>query len=441
MPSIAGRRSLIAVSAGIALIGAMLGGAYYAKTVADGRAALASVEPQERVVRVVVADVARDQIPIVVETRGFLEGLAEVRVHAEVGGEVIERPVEDGQAVQSGDLLCRIDETLYKLAVEQAEAVLHTAEADRDQARAAAEAAAASVEQAQVAQRNARIEFDRVERLHADQNAPQIEYDRAETTLHGMLAAVREAEAARRRAAQQLAGGAAQVALAKARLEEARENLRRCAIRSPIAGRVDRMLVEAGEYLALAQPVGDVIRLDRMKLQTELTAADLALLGDAARATVRIDALPDRSYSAVVDHVAPRADPRTRKFRVELRLSNDDGRLLSGMFAWCRLTSERQRKLTSIPTASVVTAFGREYCRVIAPDEDGVLRARLRPVETRPLPDRLDVVELTEGLSAGDRVVVSAHAELRDGTAVEVVDQVDAQPPDALATARPEPRR
>jgi RND family efflux transporter MFP subunit len=225
------------------------------------------------------------------------------------------------------------------------------------------------------------------------------------------------------------------VSLAEAKLEEAKETLARCAITSPLAGRVDRMLVDEGEYVIAAQPVADVIQLDRLKLFVELSGRQLAALGDEVAAKVAADAAPKRVYTAALDHVAPRADPASRKFRLELHIENPDGNLLAGMFARCTLTGVRSREVMLVPAVAVVRRFGRDCCYVVVTDGEQPT-CRLRPIETRTLGDRLDVIEVVSGLVTGDQVVIDSAADLRDGTAVAVSERTHA----AALVASVEPR-
>ena len=395
----------------------MLAAAYYAKSVADARSVPGSADPLEIAAKVTVGEVAARELPVRLNLRGFLEGFAEVRVHAEVAGPIASREVADGDAVNPQGPLCRVDDTFHRIAVDQAEAGVRAAQADHDQAQAAIEAAAAHVEEVQARRKNARIEFDRVDRLYQDQHAAQIEFDRADTVLQQATAAARAAEAALRRAVQQRSASSAAVALAQAQLARAAETLSRCVIRSPLAGRVDRLLVEQGEYVVPGQPVADVIRLDRMKLFVELSGRELALLGDDVTARIVPDAGPETVYAATLHHVAPRSDPVSRKFRLEFHLDNPAGALRSGSFAECRLKANKSRRIVTLPASAVIHRHGRDYCHV-AVNAGGRLRARVRPIETRPIPDLLDRVEVTAGLTPGEQVVVGSQAELREGAAI-----------------------
>lgn len=416
------RKSLITPVIGAVVIVGLLGGAYYVKLQADAQASVGGQDADRVVAKVTVLQVRPHTVPTVVTVRGFLEGLTEVRVHAEVAGRVVRRAVSDSQKVEAGDLLCQVDPTLYRIAVSQAQANLAAALTTQEATNSQVDASGAQLERLQAQRDNARIEFDRLERLYREGNAARIEFDRRETTLRAAEAGVRAAEAALRKARQERNVAESSVALAQAKLAESQELLARCEIVAPQSGRVDRLLVEEGEYVVAAQPVADVIRLDRLKLFVELTGRQLASLGDQVAAELIADAHPDRAYPAVLQHVAPRADPVSRKFRVELHADNSDGRLLAGMFAECRLTGGRPREIMTLPASAVVRRFGKDYCYLVAIEQEQA-RCHLHRISTRGLASRADQVEVVAGLQTGDRVVVESHAELRDGMPVSIAGE------------------
>ncbi len=402
-----------------AVIVAILAGAFYTKMIADARMALASTDSQQPPIKVLAYTVKRLAMPIRIHVRGFLEGFAEVRVHAEVAGRVAKRSVDDGASVEAGTELCRIDETFHQIAVAQAEAQRANARALSDQSAEAINVATAQIDEAEAIFENAKVEFERIAELREQQNAPMIEYSRTEAAYQKAEAAVRQSRAALQGAVQKKVSAAASVALADANLEQARQVHERCSIRSPLTGRVDRMLVEQGEYVMPAQPIADVIRLDRLKFFIELSARQLAALGDEVVAEIVPDGQPGRTYDAIVDHLAPRADPISRKFRLQLHVDNADGALLAGMFAECRLTTSSKKQTIILPVKAVTKRFSQNFCRVILLDQEPH-RVEFRRIETKPMPDRLELVEVLSGLEPGDLIVVEAQSVIRDGDAVTV---------------------
>ncbi|MFQ5491061.1 MAG: efflux RND transporter periplasmic adaptor subunit [Phycisphaerae bacterium] len=415
-----GRRNRITLILGLILIVATTVAAIFAKRLADERALLTQQEAEPAPIKVEVCDVTRQQVPIQLHVRGFLRGFRESGVYAEVAGRVVERLVADGDAVEAGQVLCRVDDTFYRLSVERARAALQSKQAESDKNRAGVAMAAAQVEVAQAERKQAQIEFDRIKRLFEEQTSPEIEYDRAETELQRASAAAVRTEAGLRWATHQLRATGSAVTQARAALDEATETLERCAIRSATAGRVDRMLIEEGEYVSAGQPIANLVQLDRLKLDVEFDAGELKLLRDDPLVQVVADGDPDRHYPATVHHIAPRADPVSRKFSVELHLDNPDGTLLAGMLAQARFSTASNDQILVLPSEAVVRRFGQDYCHVAALDGERH-RAGLRAIQIRPVPRHRDVVQVVGGLAVGEQVVVDAQGELHDGSAVTIV--------------------
>jgi RND family efflux transporter MFP subunit len=402
----------------LGMMALFLAGAFYMMNRANARAQSAPEDEDSSGVPVEVRTVDATVIPVNLTARGFFRGFDEITVHAEVSGRVTER-AEEGRLVAAGDTLCRIDDTFYRIAVERTAANLAAAEGQRDQAAIGVDAAEASRAEAQAARENAQIEFDRCQALHAEGNAPRIELDRRRTQLDRASAVQRQADAELAAARQKVTSVEAAADAARTTLAEAKEQLARCRVASPIAGRVDRTTVDVGEYAVTGQPLAEVIRLDKMRLQIELTGAEVALLSGGVQAEVSVDAVPDHVYAAQLDHVAPKADERTRKFRVEFHVNNDDGRLLSGMFGQARLTCRQWTDVIRLPLDAIVTRFGDQFCYVLE-EESGLTLARLRKVRTRAIPGDPQAIEILDGLTPGERYVAEPDHRLADGIRVRI---------------------
>jgi multidrug efflux pump subunit AcrA (membrane-fusion protein) len=157
-----------------------------------------------------------------------------------------------------------------------------------------------------------------------------------------------------------------------------------------------------------------------MKLTVELTGPQAATLGDRSRAEVSVDAVPGATYPAVLSHVAPKADPLTRKFRVEFHLDNANDLLRAGMFARARIQSAVWTDTLAAPRDAFFRQFGAQFCVVIVEEAEGTPVARLRRVTVQDVPGRMEWVRVTEGLVPGDRIVIKRPRNLKDGTAVSV---------------------
>lgn len=418
MPDAADKKNPISLIVLLALGAAMLGGALYMMRRADARAHNLDIHAESAPVPVDVYTLRRVDIPRLIHARGFIRGIEEVTVATEVPGRLMSRAVPEGSRVAKGDILLQIDETFHQLAVQQGEAELTRTQAQLSEAIAAVAQATAQVESARVLRDNRHIEFERVKSLSSQGNAPPIEFDRAQAALRGTEADVAAAEAALKRAVSQQATADAAVGVAQANFDQATTRLERCAVRSPIDGRVNRYFVETGEYAVAGGPLVEIVRLDTVKMIVELSGSQVGLLSDFTDATLVSDA-DGKTYAARLHHVAPKIDQVSRRFQVEFHVTNVDETLLAGMYATLTARCGMIKDVLRVPREALFKHYGADSCLVVE-DRDGRDRAVLRRVEVGEVQGRLDELAILGGLQEGERVIVSRRRELHSGVTVQV---------------------
>jgi HlyD family secretion protein len=260
------------VIAGVVVVGVAAVGAFASTAMADK-----GTEVRTEVV-------ARRDLTSVVTASGTINPKRKVDISADISGRVIELTVEEGQWVERGALLLRIDPTQYQAAVRRAEASVAQAQARASQSRA-------SLLQAQNAARRARQLAGSSEQLISTADVEQAETQAA--------VAQAESEAARFGVAQAQAG-----------LTEAREALRKTTIVAPMSGRVTRLNIEEGETAivgtmnnpgSLLLTIADLSVMEA-KVKVDETEVPGITIGDSAR--VRIDAFPDRVFAGMVTQIA-----------------------------------------------------------------------------------------------------------------------------------------
>ncbi len=402
---------------------------------ADARIQVSSNENEEKAIPVEVFVVRNRNIPQIIEARGFLSGVDELSIHSEVDGKVVSQAIEDGAKTQAGDVLIEIDDTFYALAVRQAQAELVRFRALSAEAMTALEQVEAQLEAATARQANAVDELNRARALVESGSFSQIEFQRIETAFETSNADLRAAQASKGRFGNQLAVAKAAVAIAQVAYDNADARLKRCVIRSPITGRVNRFLIEPGELAMASVPLVDLVRLDQMKILVELSGSDIGLVEEMTKAEVSIDSAPDRVFEGRLHHVAPKMDPVSRKFQVELLVNNPDESLLSGMFGKVRLHCGELSDAMTIPRSAIFKQYGADHCHVVA-EEDGHLVSRLRRVEVESVRSHLDKLQVISGLNEGDKIILSRRRDVRDGALIAVGRLYD---PDSLARSENQP--
>lgn len=291
---------------------------------------------------------------------GRLEPWENITVSAEVSGNVEWQGVDDGAVVKAGEELFRIDTIWYQATHTQAEAQALLAE-----------------------QELARIEGLRKSGI----SSPQ-ELDRAQTE---------------RKVAN------ANVAAASTRLDKS-------VVRAAVSGIVDEVFVRAGEWADTGAPLARLVQTDRVKVIVGVPERDVPHFHAGDPVEVMLDAFHDETFPGKIHRIATTAERETRTFPIEIELSNEEGRLRPGMIARARMVRETYPNAIAVPIFSVLSMENQRFAAV---EENGV--ARVRQIEVGVLQG--DRVHVTKGLSAGERLIVVGHRDLRDGQPVAVTGE------------------
>lgn len=312
--------------------------------------------------KVALAAVRRETLAQVFSGVGELESARQVQVAAEVGGRVTKIAFESGQAVKAGQLLVQLND-----APEQAE------------------------RQRLLAQwSNARTLHARALGLLADHAATQEQVDNAAMERDMALGALRHTEA----------------------------QIAQKAIRAPFAGVLGIRRVHEGQYLNPADAVVSLVDARTLHANFSLDEQASPQLKIGQAVTLRIDAYPERRFSARITAVDPLI-ARSRTVQLQATLTNAGGALRPGMFAQVEVArAEALQALTLPETAVTYTAYGETV--FIAQQNAGQVVSVQRIAVTTGARQG-GRVQIVSGLSAGDKVVTSGQLKLVDGMAVEAV--------------------
>jgi HlyD family secretion protein len=381
---------------------------------------------RDPVLQVQVEKVSRRTITQVVTATGKIQPEVLVKISPEVSGEIVELPVKEGDPVKKGELLMKIKPDFYMAIRDQAEAGLTQARANLTKSEA---------------------EYQRVSMLFEKGMVSKSEYDVA------------------RAAFESSRGGLAQ---ASASLNQARENLRKTTVFSPMAGTVSQLNSELGErVLGTAQFQGtDVMTiadLSRMEARVEVSENDVVLvsIGDTAR--ISVDAFSERKIAGVVYEIANTATSKglgtqeeVTNFEVKIRVVDKGVRLRPGMSMTADIETETKQNVLSVPIQSVTTRAPKAEPREGEGGEGGgaVLvrgtgqrpRNESKPKEivfvvengvAKAVPVKRGIandsfVEIVEGVSEEVQVVSGSYKainrELEDGAKVRVEEPKRGKP-------------
>ena len=322
---------------------------------------LSNLKQDRPAVNVVVLDL----VPMLIQDRISLPGIIEpwikLEILAEVCGKVTKKAIKDGTSVKKGDIIATIDFRDYENFLKSANASYNVALAD----------------------------FKRVEKLYKEQLSTRSEFDNA----------------------------LAQVENYKAVMDNAALNLDRCKIRAPLSGVVNRIFIEEGWYLNIADPVAEILQIDCVKVKVGIPESDVDAVRSLTDFDVTIDALNGKIFKGEKYFLSSTADPMARLYNLDLVLENKNNQILPDMFARVEIVKKEIPEGISVPLYAVISRDKGHIVYVINDD-----KAYSRKVELGLLEGWR--VEIKKGLKAGEKVIVVGHRSVNDGEKVNVVRSV-----------------
>lgn len=344
----------------VATLQAVLFAALWLGLAGQALAVEAALSGSAEAIPVRVASVVERPSTRLVHFVGTLFGNEEVLVSSQIDGRVEEVTVDLGDEVSAGALLARVEDTAWQARLREAEAMVGKAEADEARARD----------------------------LLASRIVSAVEYETMKTNAE----------------------------VARARRDSLRITLAQARVAAPIRGAVARRHVSAGEYVRPGSPLYSLIEVDPLKLRGEVPERFAPELATGQAVQVRVDAFPGVVFPGRISRVSPASNPQNRSVGIEARVDNADRRLKPGFFGNAAVVTRSDDRALMVPQEAVVTFAGVSKVFRIVGEE-----AQAREV-TLGSRGEAGLVEIIQGLERGDRVAVSGHARLEDGSTVQVVD-------------------
>jgi RND family efflux transporter MFP subunit len=359
-------------------------------------------------VAVSVATAAAIEQPIAryIQATGSLTAEERADVAAETSGRIVATPVERGTRVAEGAELVRVSSAETAAQLQEAEANAAQIEA-RLGLPAGASLDVDGVPEVQFARASyslAESEFSRIQSLLHEGVVSQSEFEQRRTQLE---VARRQYEAARNGAAQQYQA----LQAARARVTLARKALADTAVRAPFNGVVAERAVSVGDYVTRGTLVAVVVRVNPLRVRLTIPEQFVSAVGVGQRVLFEVEAYPGRPFEGQVRYVSPALEAAQRALTVEAIVPNQHEELKPGLFATARIEQPGQTPGVVVPGAAVLTSAGTSRLFVVS---DG--RAEERIVTTGQTLDAL--VEITSGVTSGERVAITNLDQLADGTAV-----------------------
>ncbi len=388
---------------------------------------------RETIITVQTEKVTRRNITQIVSATGKIQPETQVKINAEVSGEIIDLPVKEGQLVKRGQLLVRIKPDAYKAQLEQSEASLKMSQAGLAKAEA---------------------DFKRVEGLYAKQLASDADMDAAKATLQSAKAQNDQSVSS---------------------VNQARDTYAKTTIYSPMDGIVSQLISELGERVSgstftLGTQIMTIADLSKMEARVDVGENDIVMvaIGDTSR--IQVDAFPNETFVGTVSRIANTAtttgagtQSEVTNFEVRVSiLGADTVQFRPGMSMNADIETESHANVFAVPIQSVTVRMPKmaEMKGGEAPKEGEAQlntgKSKKKEKEEDKLAEIVFVVsdgkakavkvkrgisndtyvEITQGVKEGDEVVSgpfkAINKDLEDGSIVKV-DNKKAPPTGAMA--------
>ena len=337
----------------------------------------------------------------VLDASGYVTARRRATVSSKVAGKIVEVRVEEGMEIAEGQLLARLDDSNVSRQLALAEAQLRSARS--------------SLAETEVRIAEAKLNLERTRNLVAGEVASPAELDAAQAAHDALVA--------------RLALGREEVTVAKRAVAVRRQELADTEIRAPFAGVAITKNAQPGEMISPISAGGGftrtgictIVDMASLEIEVDVNEAYINRVRAGQRVEAVLDAYPDWKIPASVITTIPAADRQKATVRVRIGFDRLDPRLLPDMGVKVSFLDDAAPEAEAgddaprllIPAAALRREGGRDVVYVVRGD---LVERRAVGVGER----RGDKVEVTTGLSAGERVVVEAAAELTDGARVVV---------------------
>lgn len=369
--------------------------------------------PEEAgVVQVSEAVAVEQPITRFIRVSGTLAAQERADVSAEINGRVVATPIERGSRVGMQAELIRI--SAAEVAAQSEEAQANVAQIEARLGIAGGEAfdvdRVPEVANARASQQLAQTELRRAKQLSEQKLLSASEFDQKAAQAE---AAARQYDTARNGALQQyqsLVAARARATLAKKAVDDA-------VVRAPFAGVVAERLVSVGDFVTRGTKVATVLRVDPLRVELTVPAFFVSEVAAGRTVSLLVDGYPGETFTGAVRYVSPALNAESRALVVEAEVANADGRLKPGLFATARIEQSTSQSGIVVPAAAVRTIAGTPRVFVIAGD-GASMHSEERVVATGQAVG--DLIEITSGLAAGEKVVNMGVDKVVDGVRVSV---------------------
>ena len=381
---------------------------------------------EEIIIPVRTVLVEKGEVSSFLKVTGVVEANETVRVTSEIMGQAKEVKVKDGEKVSKGDILIILGDEQIKIQVAQAQATLDSIQASSDKIKSGArpqeiKQAESAVLQAKINRDSAEENYLRMKKLSSEKAISEQQYEQAKNQYEIADVQYQSAQESyglviEGAGEQDIKSVEAQVRQAKAALDMAKYQLSNAKIIAPISGRVTSIAVSSGEMVAPSLPLLSIIDVSRVFVKVGISEKDISKIKEGQKISLEIDAFPEEKFQGEVVSKGVAVDQISKTLEVKIEILQPEVDIPVGVFARGDILVKTNQDVLIIPSSALTRKQDGIYVYVI---EEGI--ARQKEVVLGIIQG--ERIEILDGLSEGEEIVVLGNQELEDGLKVDVLSK------------------
>ncbi|MHB1392703.1 MAG: efflux RND transporter periplasmic adaptor subunit [Clostridia bacterium] len=389
------------------------------------KAAAMTAQSVEKIAYIKTAVVKTIDIDNTLSLPGTVQPKDSAVITAKVSGTVKEIMVDIGSPVKEGALLCKIDDTIYKLQYEKADAAVRNAKLVLESLKdytADSKLQPQKIEIAQTTFNTAKLDFEnkektynRMKELYNADAVSKSDYEGIETLYQLAKEQYTSAQSNLKQAERgwkyDVKGAEIALKVAENDYKMSKENLQYTAVASPIEGIISSKNISVGENIAPGAMIFSVVNINNLYLESGISEKDISFVKIGQAVDVAIDALSGKSFRGVVTGISPALDMQSKTYPVKVEIKNENQNIKAGMFGNMKIILESHKNALTVPKEAVLVDHGSYYVYIV---KDG--KAVKRVVKLGYSNE--NQYEITQGVNISEKVVVVGNSDLEDGEKV-----------------------
>ena len=381
---------------------------------------------KEIIIPVRTALVEKGEVNSFLKVTGVVEANETVRVTSEIMGQAKEVKVQDGEEVNKGDILIVLGDEQIKIQVAQAQATLDSIQASYDKIKLGArpqeiKQAESAVLQAKINRDSAEENYLRMKKLSSEKAISEQQYEQAKNQYEIADVQYQSAQESFKlviegAAEEDIKSVEAQVRQTKAALDMAKYQLKNTQISAPITGKVTSITVSTGEMVSPSVPLLSIIDVSRVFVKVGISEKDISKIKEGQTVDLKIDAFPEEKFQGEVVSKGVAVDQISKTLEVKIEILQPKVDIPVGVFARGDILIKTNQDALIVSSSALVRKKDGVYVYVI---EEGIARQKevvLGIIQAKR-------VEILEGLSEEEEIVVLGNQELGDGLKVDVLNK------------------